>query len=574
MAMPPGSSRGLQSRAGMGSSYGPAVGAALNTQITPSARPASSQGIKVMPSSYKNRDRQVKDRTYYIAKLREKNSALQAEVERLTQKRDTLERGQAGRAELEGKRAAAEKEVEQLLVQVSAYNFAIDAAAKGLDVAKIEKQAVEAEKEASRLSNAVDDVYRERVQKQAKVDELTTKLETTESEIAARVEKEAPVKVDEFMRLRDKLRGLINEVEPLQTQLDRLSRSVAEKQAKLKSSQAKVAAMQLRERKAELEREKSRMLDEIAANDGMLLDEKTRLFQKVQADTRELEAKQKMVEAKKAEIERTRDQTKQLERTLAEYTDENAQKFRKLEARDREMTDFVDRFDETKENELAEIAKAEEMIIDLLEHISKNIVAKDNLPDASKLQTMEDDLKFKQQQADLAETTYERLVKERQMRLTELQRVEGLATKIETETAQLTELLEKEEKELAVYSDLDGLRQSFEKKRQLALNRKKAYVTDQEQVRQQISQLTGGPFDTLQKSLKGSKVFSELRTLEEAVRAKRRVEFEMRDFLHQKAVETDYSVLKTECLRLTASLNERLKEIQMSAPRSTTLSQG
>lgn len=317
--------------------------------------------------------------------------------------------------------------------------------------------------------------------------------------------------------------------------------------------------MQLRERKAELEKEKSRMLDEIAANDGMLLDEKTRLFQKVQADTRELEAKQKMVTTKKQQIEAVKDQTKQLERTLSEYTDENAKKFRKLEEKDREFTEFVERFDEVKVEKQQEIARAEEMIVELLEHTSRNVVAKDNLPDQSKLANMKDDVAFKKHQADLAQTTYERLLKDRQVRLDELQRVESIAQKLEEETTALQSMLEKQETELIVYRDLDKLRHDFDDKRGNVQSRKKAVISDREQLKNQIALTTSGPLEALQKALKGSKTYDELHTLEEAVRSKRKVEFELRDFLHQKAVETDYSALKSDCLSLTDGLNEKIK---------------
>lgn len=525
--------------------------------------------MKGMQSSYGVRDRQVKDRTYYMTKIREKNAHLQTEIERLTQKKDMLERGQAGRSELEAKKDRADREVEALKMEVSSFNFAIESANHGHDVPRLEKLASEAAKEAARLRNAVDDVFRDRSERQRKVDELDLRLHSAEAEIQSKVEREAPEKVTEFTRLREQLRGLLGEVAPLQNELDRLSRVAAERTAKLKASQAKVAAMALRERKAELEKEKKRMVEEIAANDGMLMDEKTRLFQRVQADTRELEAKQKMVEAKKAQIEGAKDTMKTLERLLGEYTDDKAEQFRQLEAKDREMTEFCERFDEAKEAELLEIAKAEEMIVDLLEHISKNEVAKETLPDASKLAVIAADVKFKTQQAQLAETTYERLLKEREQRLRELEKVDGLEAKIQEESQAVQAKLHREEAELVVFGDLDGLRKRYESKRKAAMERKKETISERDQLKVRVSSATSGPLESLQRGLKADEVWETMHTLEEKGRQKRQTEFELRDFLSMKAVETDYSQLKVECLRLVHTLNERIKEVQLTQPRGS-----
>eukprot|EP01013_Petalomonas_cantuscygni_P022833 TRINITY_DN44155_c0_g1_i1.p1 TRINITY_DN44155_c0_g1~~TRINITY_DN44155_c0_g1_i1.p1 ORF type:complete len:576 (+),score=188.49 TRINITY_DN44155_c0_g1_i1:127-1854(+) len=572
MSIPPGSSRGMASRAGMGSSYGQqaGVGVGLQTQVQVQARPVTSQGMKGMTSSYGGAvDRQVKDRTYWMAKLREKNTQLQAEIERLQQKKETLESGAAGRAELDRRKSEVVDSVAEMRVNVGGYNYAIDAVNQGKDLPAVEKAAAAAEKEARRLANAVDDAFRERQQRQKETDNATEQLGTLEREIEGRVASEAPQSVDEFRKYREQLRELMAKVEPLQTELEGLSRQAAEKQAKLKATPAKVAAVQLRERKADLEKEKKRLMDEIARSDtGMLKDEKTRLFEQVQADTRELELKQKMVSQKKGAIEASKELVKQLESRLAEYRDDKAEQFRQLEAKDREMTEFMDRFDSAKEHELQEIAKAEEMIVDLLEHISKNIAAKQHMPDQQRLAAMVDDVKFKQQQAAYAETTHEHLLSERESRLKELERVDTLDQKISEGLKTMNEKIAKEEGELVIYGDLDGLRKRYEGKRKAALTRKSAMIAHRDALKQRVSLTQSGPFDKLQKRLKEDEVWESLHTLEGKVRQKRVTAFELSDFIAQKAVETDYSALKTDCLKAIDSINTRLKELQLTRPRS------
>ena len=66
--------------------------------------------------------------------------------------------------------------------------------------------------------------------------------------------------------------------------------------------------------------------------------------------------------------------------------------------RDKEMTDFIDKFPEEKEKELASQATSQKMVVDLLNHISQDLARQHNLPSEAKVNAMREDLSFKKRQ--------------------------------------------------------------------------------------------------------------------------------------------------------------------------------
>lgn len=56
-----------------------------------------------------------------------------------------------------------------------------------------------------------------------------------------------------------------------------------------------------------------------------------------------------------------------------------------LQKRDQEMTEFIERFDQTREEAIADQRAARTTIVDLLEHISEGLDAQHHLPDQGRM---------------------------------------------------------------------------------------------------------------------------------------------------------------------------------------------
>merc|ERR1719240_2602127 len=96
-------------------------------------------------------------------------------------------------------------------------------------------------------------------------------------------------------------------------------------------------------------------------------------------------------------LENLQDENESAQRTLGELTtdieerkgeSDTQDKYEVLFKRDKAMTEFIDNFDSTKQHEEQEQAKTRDMIVALLEHISRDLARRHNMPTQGNLKAM------------------------------------------------------------------------------------------------------------------------------------------------------------------------------------------
>ncbi|KAJ8305730.1 hypothetical protein KUTeg_016275 [Tegillarca granosa] len=113
------------------------------------------------------------------------------------------------------------------------------------------------------------------------------------------------------------------------------------------------------------------------------------------------------------------------------------------------------------------ISHLEQNIVSLLEHISRNMSRFSHLPTPQELATMKDDLAFKEDEMQKSEQTTMSLAGESDKLQQDLQKVEQLEEKINTELVMLREKNATMERDLVIYSDLEKLKQQSEEKKKI-----------------------------------------------------------------------------------------------------------
>jgi len=98
----------------------------------------------------------------------------------------------------------------------------------------------------------------------------------------------------------------------------------------------------------------------------------------------------------------------------------DAAKYELLVKRDQEMTAFMDKFDDTRSNVLSDQKTAKDMIVALLESISKGIEDSTSMPSVEAMSEMESSRTFKEKNMATAQRTMEGLKKEKAKREKEL----------------------------------------------------------------------------------------------------------------------------------------------------------
>merc|ERR1719250_140430 len=123
------------------------------------------------------------------------------------------------------------------------------------------------------------------------------------------------------------------------------------------------------------------------------------------------------------------------------------------------MDQFLNTFDETKEQELVRLNELEDQIATLLEEMSRNLSAVGHLPTTQVFSNMKEDLAFKEGEVEKSKNTLEGLNREHQQLSLNLDKIEALEEKIKTEMKTLKEKMSTMDDEMVTFSDLDKLRQ-------------------------------------------------------------------------------------------------------------------
>lgn len=308
-----------------------------------------------------------------------------------------------------------------------------------------------------------------------------------------------------------------------------------------------------------MRRERESLRDEAKA---MLLDPaqaREHLLQKVKNTTAII----KRVEAR---LEQLSDENDAGRRTLQELTTDinerkgennESHKYEVLFQRDKEMTGFIDNFQETKMKEKANQEKTKKMIVALLEHISRDINRKTNMPSRSHLKSMRDDLSFKKRQMDASESTHVQLKIELEKRQGELKKISGLDGRIEDELKVCAKNIKRMQKEIKIFEDMDGLGQQAEMTRRKLVSLAKSYKNRKSSVRQQVM-LLSSKYEQLKEKLAVSETAKALDAQEQRLRHYEQNLFKLNEFIESKGRETDYVQVKDECKQQMGELNALL----------------
>lgn len=144
------------------------------------------------------------------------------------------------------------------------------------------------------------------------------------------------------------------------------------------------------------------------------------------------------------------------------------------------MTDFIESFDKTKEEETKQMRQTEDSIIELLSHISGQMGRETKLPSFKEAENMAGDLKFKQGQLENAVVTLARLNKEKEMRNQDFEKIMLLDQKVISELDQLKEKIGTMKDDLSnkfntneqLKSDWDDTARRLKNKRQFMIRKK------------------------------------------------------------------------------------------------------
>uniref|UniRef100_A0A8B9CDI2 Intraflagellar transport 74 n=1 Tax=Anser brachyrhynchus TaxID=132585 RepID=A0A8B9CDI2_9AVES len=541
--MPPSTSR-PGSRGGSATASG-----ILSSQIKVADRPVTQQGLSGMKTGMKGPQRQIMDKTYYLGLLRSKTNELTTEINKLQEEVEMYKQEKSVYLSYEKRAEALAGEIKEFQGQLADYNMVCCYQLLILNTpfSPLLRLKVQNDRDAQ----SVDKIFTERQATEKLIQAVEEDIEH-EKVVADDIIKDmSPENQAKYMEMKTANEKLSQELIVQQQELDALNMKEESLRAEIAHSLVKQEAMQLYEKLHELEERRNQMIAE-DKNMESPQEERERLLNILQSSfnhgfhnlfIRLAEVKEKTNHFKKV-IQRL---DMDLENHQGNITSV--------------VVDFLETFEDVKNQELERKAQIEASIIALLEHSSRNVNCMKQISSVTnqELKIMQEDLTFKSNEMQKSQSTAKTLITESQKLQMDLQKMELLEGKMTDELASLKEKIEQTTAELEVYNNLPALKASGEEKKK-RLQDDKEKLTKRSNAFKKIMELLNAEYETLKRELQENETHSQLTNLERKWQHHEQNNFMMKEFIATKSQESDYQPVMKNVRKLVTEYNKALIE--------------
>jgi len=214
---------------------------------------------------------------------------------------------------------------------------------------------------------------------------------------------------------------------------------------------------------------------------------------------------------------------------IQSYTGSTAEQYKKLKEQNKQVEDYISKFDSNKQTEVAALAEQQEMVVQMLEHISEAIIEQESIPSSQEqFNEMKDMLEFKAEQKKQSESTLEILKRDLEKLKKEDQKLKDLDKKIAEEHRIHEEKIKIMSDELVVYKDIDSLKLKCEEENTNLRRKKDDLFRMRETMKSQMHMLTR-KHDMLKKKLTSDQFYELLVEYEQKIQVYEQNNFTLKE---------------------------------------------
>lgn len=540
-------------------------GVALSSQITVVDRPMTQQGLGGMKTGVKGSQRMVQDKTYYLGLIRGKLNDLNAENARLKNEIENSSEENSSFLTYEKRAESLASEIRDLQGELGDYNTLVDKLTTDEDIQDVEFDLNDLRANNEREAKKIEDLFEVKKEKEDRIRQLETELDQEKRMADNLVNDMNPDMRQKYFAMKDMNEHMLKQLEKSQQELDVLNSKIGNLQEELSMSQVKQEAVRLYDQINDLEIQRDNYLEE-TRNKQSPAEERERLLKQVKEDNQEIASLERQTNELKEKIENIEEEIRQLDLDIEENQGERNQKYKELKKREETIDEFLNNFEESKAQEMEKLKLTEQNIVSLLEHTSRNMSRFTALPTPQELGTMKEDLEFKTGEMKKSEQTTVGLAAESDKLQSDLQKVEQLEEKINTELAMLKEKTATMEKELEIYSDLSSLKEEAEKKRRKLMDDRVSLQRRRDTFKKTMQQLTS-KYEGMKAQLNENETFVQLGNLEKKWQHHEQNNFVMKEFINTKTMECDYRAISKRVSSVISDFNTILQK-QMAGKTS------
>nr|XP_023992037.1 intraflagellar transport protein 74 homolog [Salvelinus alpinus] len=530
----------------------------LSAQIKVADRPVTQQGLSGMKTGMKGPQRQILDKSYYLGLLRSKINELTTETSKLQKEIDTFNQENSVYLSYEKRAEGLAGELKDLQGQLADYNMLVDKLNTNTEMEDVINDFNMLKAQNDREAQSMDVIFTERREKEEMIRAVEEEMEREKQAADDIIKKMSPDKQDQYAAMKASNDELLQELDGRQEELDTLITRKETFEAELYHSQVKQEAVLLHEKLQELELKRDAMVAEDKSM-GSPQEERDRLFKQVKEDNQETASMERQLTEMREKMSLINEEIRLLDNNMEEHQGERNQKYKELKKRDENMDSFLDSFDETKATEVEKNRQAQAVIVVLLEHSSRNMNRMRQISSvtATELKSMQEDLSFKETEMHKSHNTAKGLSSENHRLTLDLQKVEQLESKINTELTSLKDRIETMTQELETYSNLDNLKAAGEDKKK-RLQEDRVSLAQRRDGFHKVMQKMNEVYEALKTQLQENETHAQLTNLERKWQHHEQNNFVMKEFIASKGMESDYRPVVKSVSRQLAEYNKIL----------------
>ncbi|XP_058683651.1 intraflagellar transport protein 74 homolog [Poecile atricapillus] len=553
-AMPPGTAR----PGSHGGSLTP--GGVLSSQIKVADRPVTQQGLSGIKTAVKGPQRQIMDKTYYLGMLRNKTNELTAEINKLQEEAEMYKQEKSAYLSYEKRAEALAGEIQDLQGQLADYNMVVDILNTRTDMAEVIRDYNMLKVKNDRDAQDIEKVFTKRQLLEKRIKDLEENIECEKvaaDDIMKDMSQENQAK---YMELKAANEKLSQELVVQQQELDALNVKEESLRAEIAHSEVRQRAVQMYEKLHELNEHRDQMIAEEKSMESPE-EERERLLKQVKDDSQKIASMERQLSEVKEKTDYFKKVIQRIDMDLENQRGEENWKYRELKKREESMDNFLETFEDVKNEELERKAQIEANIVALLEHSSRNLNHMKQISSVTnqELKIMQEDLTFKSNEMQKSQSTAKNLIAESQKLQMDLQKMELLEGKMVGELASLKDKMEQTKAELEIYNNLPALKASGEEKKK-KLQDDKEKLTKRSRAFKKIMEHLNTEYETLKKELEENEIHSQLTNLERKWQHLEQNNFMMKEFIATKSRESDYQPIMKNVRKLVKEHNEALIE--------------
>ncbi|XP_008942121.1 PREDICTED: intraflagellar transport protein 74 homolog, partial [Merops nubicus] len=355
--------------------------------------------------------RQIMDKTYYLGLLRSKTNELTTEINKLQEEVEMYKQEKSIYLSYEKRAEALAGEIKEFQGHLADYNMVVDMLNTNTDVAEMIRDYNMLKVQNDRDTQSVDKIFTERQATEKlmqAVEEDIEREKVAADDIIKDMSQEDQAKYMEMKAANEKLS---QELVVQQQELDALHVKEEALRAEIAHSQVKQEAVQLYEKLHELEERRDQMIAE-DKNMESPQEERERLLKQVKDDSQEIASMERQLTEVKEKTNHFKKVIQRLDMDLENHQGEENWKYKELKKREESMDNFLETFEEVKNQELQRKAQTEANIVALLEHSSRNVNRMKQISSVTnqELKIMQEDLTFKSNEMQKSQSTAKNLI--------------------------------------------------------------------------------------------------------------------------------------------------------------------